>query len=76
MKKILKDIQDGTFAKEWIEENRQGCPNFNRLREQEKKHPVESVGRELRTMMSWLKQKPADTSPETKKEAEPAAAQK
>ena len=70
MKKILKDIQDGTFAREWIEENRQGCPNFNRLREQEKKHPVESVGRELRVMMSWLKNKPAS------KETEPAAARK
>jgi ketol-acid reductoisomerase len=59
MKKILKDIQDGTFAKEWIEENRKGCPNFNRLRESEKAHPVEAVGAELRGMMSWLKKSKA-----------------
>ena len=55
MKKILADIQSGAFAKEWIEENQKGCPNFNQLRENEKKHPVEAVGQELRSMMSWLK---------------------
>jgi len=70
MKKILQDIQDGTFAKEWIEENRQGCPNFNRLREQEKTHPAEKVGQELRDMMSWLKQQKV----KEQKEAEPAVA--
>ncbi|MBI1955726.1 MAG: ketol-acid reductoisomerase [Acidobacteria bacterium] len=55
MQQILRDIQDGSFAKEWIAENEKGCPNFNRLREQEKSHPVERVGKELRDMMSWLK---------------------
>ena len=69
MKQILKDIQAGAFAKEWIEENRNGCPNFNRLREQEKQHPVEQVGQQLRGMMSWLKQAPAK-----KAEPEPATA--
>jgi len=54
MKGILKDIQEGSFAKEWIQENRDGCPNFNRLRQQEKAHRVEAVGQELRSMMSWL----------------------
>jgi len=68
MKQILSAIQDGTFAKEWIEENRKGCPNFNRLREQEKAHPVEDVGKQLREMMSWLQQKKAETG----KQAEPA----
>ena len=73
MKKILADIQSGAFAKEWIEENRKGCPNFNQLREKEKTHQVEAVGAELRGMMSWLKQpKPA----EAKKPPEPAAAKK
>jgi len=57
MKKILADIQSGAFAKEWIEENRKGCPNFNRLRECEKAHPVEAVGQNLRDMMSWLRKK-------------------
>ena len=66
MKKILKDIQDGTFAKEWIAENEQGCPNFNRLREAEKQHRVEEVGQQLRSMMAWLKQ--GQTKPEPKPE--------
>ena len=57
MQKILKAIQDGSFAKEWIQENKDGCPNFNRLRKKEKAHQVESVGLELRGMMSWLQKK-------------------
>jgi ketol-acid reductoisomerase len=55
MKQILKDIQSGAFAKEFIEENQKGRPNFDRLREQEKQHPVETTGAQLREMMSWLK---------------------
>jgi ketol-acid reductoisomerase len=54
MKKILADIQSGTFAKEWIDENKNGCKKFNELREKEKQHQVEIVGAELRGMMSWL----------------------
>src|SRR2546430_3359395 len=54
MKRTLADIQNGTFAREWIAENKSGCPNFNALREKEKKHPIEIVGAELRGMMSWL----------------------
>ena len=67
MQKILKAIQDGSFAKEWIQENKEGCPNFNRLRETEKEHPVESVGQELRGMMSWLqkKEQPAQEKEQT-----------
>jgi ketol-acid reductoisomerase len=56
MKKILADIQSGNFAKEWIAENKAGCPNFNQLREKEKQHPIEIVGAQLRGMMSWLPQ--------------------
>src|SRR3954468_2952582 len=56
MKKILADIQAGTFAREWIDENKTGCPNFNKLREKEKQHPIEIVGAQLRSMMSWLPQ--------------------
>jgi ketol-acid reductoisomerase len=69
MKQILQAIQDGSFAKEFIEENRKGRPNFDRLREQEKAHPVEEVGRQLRSMMSWLKQGKA----KAEKQPEPAA---
>jgi len=55
MKKILKEIQSGSFAKEWIEENQKGRPVFTQLTEKEKQHPIEQVGRELRQMMSWIK---------------------
>src|SRR6201997_3811470 len=54
MKKTLADIQSGKFAQEWIAENKAGCPNFNKLREKEKQHPIEIVGAQLRGMMSWL----------------------
>ena len=56
MKEILKEIQNGQFAKEWIEENKKGRPNYNRLREQCDKHPVEKIGAELRGMMRWLQE--------------------
>jgi ketol-acid reductoisomerase len=55
MKKILADVQSGTFAREWIEENKTGIKNFSALREAEKKHQVEAVGASLRGMMSWIK---------------------
>src|SRR5499425_1638694 len=54
MKETLADIQSGKFAQEWIAENKAGCPNFNKLRESEKQHPIEIVGAQLRSMMSWL----------------------
>jgi ketol-acid reductoisomerase len=54
MRKILEDIRSGEFAKEWIAENRAGGENFQRMREEAAKHPVEGVGKELRGMMPWL----------------------
>src|SRR6266699_4554482 len=54
MKKTLADIQSGKFAQAWIAENKNGCPNFNALREKEKQHQIEQVGAKLRGMMSWL----------------------
>ncbi len=54
MRKILKDIQDGTYAREWILENQAGRPFFNSMRKREREHLVEKVGRELRRMMPWL----------------------
>jgi ketol-acid reductoisomerase len=54
MKEILARIQDGSFAREWVEENKNGGRNFAALREQEKQHPIEAVGAKLRGMMSWL----------------------
>src|SRR3954469_5308847 len=55
MKKILSDVQDGSFAREWILENQAGRPVFDKLRERGRKHPIEEVGRRLREMMSWLR---------------------
>jgi ketol-acid reductoisomerase len=54
MKQILSDIQDGSFAREWIQENKTGGKNFASLREAERQHPIEDVGARLRGMMSWL----------------------
>ena len=53
MKKVLSDIQDGTFAKDWLLENQAGCPHFNAMRKQGAAHPAEEVGKELRTLYSW-----------------------
>ena len=53
MKKVLKEIQEGEFAKAWILENRAGRPGFNARRRMEKELPVEKVGKELRKMMPW-----------------------
>lgn len=55
MQKALKRIQSGAFAREWLKENKNGCQNFNKLREQDLKHKIETVGAELRGMMAWLK---------------------
>ncbi len=55
MKGVLKDIQDGTFARNWLLENQVGCPNFLATRRIEAETQLEEVGAELRKMMSWLK---------------------
>lgn len=54
MKKILQEIQSGSFADEWIQENKEGRPNYNKITEQEKQHRIEKVGEELRGMMPWM----------------------
>jgi ketol-acid reductoisomerase len=54
MKKVLTEIQDGTFARNWLLENQIGRPNFNATRRMEAEHPIEKVGKELRGMMSWI----------------------
>jgi len=55
MIQILAEIQDGTFAKEWILENQAGRPVFNSLKRMDEEHLIEEVGAELREMMPWLK---------------------
>jgi ketol-acid reductoisomerase len=57
MEDILAEIQDGSFAKEWILENMAGRPLYNTLKRVEAEHPIEVVGEELRNMMPWLKGK-------------------
>jgi ketol-acid reductoisomerase len=55
MRKILKAVQDGSFAKEWLDEYAKGQPLMNKLRQETKDHPIEKVGAKLRQMMSWVK---------------------
>jgi ketol-acid reductoisomerase len=55
MANILSEIQDGSFAKEWILENQAGRPVYNALKRQEAEHEIEVVGKRLRAMMPWLK---------------------
>jgi ketol-acid reductoisomerase len=54
MKELLSEIQSGDFAREWIAENRAGQENFKRMREEQSKHQVEVVGKELRSQMAWI----------------------
>jgi len=55
MRIILEEIQDGSFAREWILENQAGRPCFNTIKRNEASHPIEVVGKNLRDMMPWLK---------------------
>jgi len=57
MKRMLKEVQTGSFAKEWILENQVGRPVFNALRKKESEHLIEAVGKKLRSMMGWLQEK-------------------
>ena len=53
MKKVLSDIQDGTFAKDWLLENQAGSPHFRAMRKLQAEHPAEKIGAELRKLYSW-----------------------
>src|SRR6266850_3323116 len=72
MKKILREIQTGQFAREWILENQAGRPAFDKLREEGKAHPIEEVGRRMRELMSWLRDARKDSS-EAPRKPRPAA---
>ncbi|MCL2016759.1 MAG: ketol-acid reductoisomerase [Defluviitaleaceae bacterium] len=65
MKKVLGEVQDGTFARQWILENQANRPYFNAKRRMETEHPIEKVGAELREMMDW-----GNKQEETKKEGD------
>ncbi|NJK99350.1 MAG: ketol-acid reductoisomerase [Spirulinaceae cyanobacterium RM2_2_10] len=55
MRKVLREIQSGQFAREFVLENQAGKPGFTAMRRQEAEHPIEAVGQDLRAMFSWLK---------------------
>jgi ketol-acid reductoisomerase len=57
MKKILAEIQNGEFAREWILENQAGRPMYNAILKREAEHPIEMVGKKLRSMMGWIVKK-------------------
>ena len=59
MRKMLKEVQDGTYARSWILENMAGRPSFNLMRRREQEHQIEQVGKKLRAMMPWLERKGA-----------------
>jgi len=63
MRGVLKDIQNGTFAKEWIAEYAAGLPNYKKFKQDDLDHPIEKVGAQLRARMPWLNQQPATATP-------------
>ncbi|MFK3649618.1 ketol-acid reductoisomerase [Lysobacter enzymogenes] len=68
MRKVLTEIQDGTFAKQWIAEYASGNANYQALKRGDLEHPIEAVGKKLRANMKWL-----DNAPKTAAAAAPAA---
>jgi ketol-acid reductoisomerase len=70
MRKILREIQDGQFAKEWVLENQANRPQFNALRERDRNHLIEKVGRDLRAMMSWIAASTGKTQAQTTQKTE------
>ena len=62
MRRILAEIQDGRFAREWVAEDDNGRPNFTKLRAEGERHPIEQVGARLRGLMSWIDRPFTDTA--------------
>jgi ketol-acid reductoisomerase len=67
MKGVLKDIQDGTFARNWIAEYKAGLPNYKKLKQADLDHPIEQVGAKLRARMPWLQANAKTEQPQLKK---------
>ncbi len=74
MRQILREIQDGTFAKTWILENQAGQPSFKAMRRVNAEHQIEKVGQELRAMMPWLN--PVTSNSESVEEKKPQIIEK
>ena len=60
MQAVLADIQNGAFAQRFIDDQDAGAPEFKALREKGEQHPIEATGRELRKLMSWVKDSDSD----------------
>ena len=56
MRRVLKEVQDGTFAREWVAENEAGLKNYNQMMQDDLDHQIEKVGKDLRGRMSWLQE--------------------
>ncbi|ELZ81711.1 ketol-acid reductoisomerase [Haloferax larsenii JCM 13917] len=67
MEEVLEEVQDGTFAREWILENQAGRPSYSQLKEAEENHDIEDVGGRLRELFAW-----ADEADDTEKAEAPA----
>lgn len=74
MKNVLRDIKDGTHAKKWIAEYRNGAPNLYAQRAKEQRLPIEQVGRKLREMMPWLPRRDVPQQSAPAKPREPVGA--
>ena len=64
MESVLEDVQNGRFARDWVQENQAGRPQYHQLREAEKNHEIEQVGEELRSLFSWAETQEQTTSVE------------
>jgi ketol-acid reductoisomerase len=71
MRKVLTEIQDGTFARQWIAEYAAGNANYKAMKQADLDHPIETIGKKLRSNMKWLGAQAANT-PATAKQTEAA----
>lgn len=62
MQQVLENVRSGSFAKEWIRENRKGIPRLTKLREELDDHKIETTGKQLRSMMNWIDEDQAETA--------------
>ncbi|WP_255196060.1 ketol-acid reductoisomerase [Halorarius litoreus] len=70
MEQILEEVQDGTFARQWITENQAGRPSYKQLRNAEKNHDIEAVGEDLRALFAWGENEERDEKEKTKTSAD------
>ena len=72
MRKVLTEIQDGTFARQWIAEYAAGNANYKAMKQADLDHPIEAIGKKLRANMKWLaSSQPAPAKPAASTEAQP-----